>query len=74
MLKGLEIFLKSYKFVLGSIMLLILVTVGSAPGYCQKAETIEATAMGTGAQLGQNFEMRLVINDFSTLEERQVLV
>lgn len=74
MLKGLEVFLKTYKFVLGSIMLLILLTVGSAPGYCQKAETIEATAMGTGTQLGQNFEMRLVINDFSTLEDRQVLV
>ncbi len=74
MLRGLEIFLKTYRFVLGSIMLLILLTVGSVPGYCQKAETIEATAMGTGTQLGQTFEMRLVINDFSSLEERQVLV
>jgi hypothetical protein len=74
MQKGLDVFLKTYKFAIGSIVLLILMTVGTAPGYCQKAETIEATAMGTGTQLGQNFEMRLVINDFSTLEDRQVLV
>jgi hypothetical protein len=74
MQKGLDVFLKTYKFAIGSIVLLILLTVGTAPGYCQKAETIEATAMGTSTQLGQNFEMRLVINDYSTLEDRQVLV
>jgi hypothetical protein len=30
--------------------------------------------MGTGTQFGQTFEIRLIINDYSTLEERQVLV
>jgi hypothetical protein len=42
--------------------------------FSQKAETIEATAQGTGTQMGQMIEIRLIINDYSTLEERQVLV
>jgi len=63
-----------YKVGVGTALLIGLLTVGSTSAFCQKAETIEATAMGTGTQLGQNVEVRLIINDFSTLEERQVLV
>jgi hypothetical protein len=63
-----------HKVVVGTLLLVGLLTVGSAPAFCQKAETIEATAMGTGTQLGQNVEIRLIINDYSTLEDRQVLV
>jgi hypothetical protein len=59
------------KVVVGSFLLAMLV---SAPVFAQKAETIEATAMGTGTQLGQNVEVRLLINDYSTMEERQILV
>jgi len=58
----------------GSLLLMGLMTVGNTPAFAQKAETIEAAAMGTGTQLGQNVEIRLIINDFSTMEERQVLV
>ncbi len=65
---------KMHKVVVGALLFISLLTVGSTPAFCQKAETIEATAMGTGTQLGQNVEIRLTINDFSTLEERQVLV
>jgi len=39
-----------------------------------KAETIEATAMGTATQLGANFGVSLEIYEFSTPEDRQVLV
>ncbi|MGA7852188.1 MAG: hypothetical protein WCA15_02610 [Candidatus Acidiferrales bacterium] len=63
-----------HKVVVGTLLFIGLLTVGGAPAFCQKAETIEATAMGTGTQLGQNVEIRLTIYDFSTLEERQVLV
>jgi hypothetical protein len=63
-----------HKVVVGSLFLIGLLTVGSTPAFCQKAETIEATAMGTGTQLGQNVEVRLIISDYSTMEERQVLV
>ena len=39
-----------------------------------KNETIEATAMGTGTQLGANIGVTLNIYEFSTPEDRQVLV
>jgi hypothetical protein len=39
-----------------------------------KNETIEATAMGTGTQLGANGGVTLDIYEFSTPEDRQVLV
>lgn len=74
MQKHLNVPSKPYQFAIGSILSLILLTVGAAPAFCQKAETIEATSMGTGTQLGQNFEVRLIINDYSTMEDRQVLV
>lgn len=60
--------------VLATLFAAGLLTIGSSPASCQKAETIEATAMGTGTQLGQTVEIRLVISDYSTMEERQVLV
>jgi hypothetical protein len=63
-----------HKVVVGTLLLIGLLTAGSTAAFCQKAETIEATAMGTGTQLGQNVEVRLIINDYSTMEERQILV
>jgi hypothetical protein len=39
-----------------------------------KDETIEATAMGTGTQLGQNIGISVEIYDYSTPEDRQVLI
>jgi hypothetical protein len=64
---------KIHKVVVATLLLIGLLTMGSTAAFCQKAETIEATAMGSGTQLGQNVEIRLIIKDFSTLEERQVL-
>lgn len=66
--------LKIHDLVIGALLMMTLLTVGSVSVFAQKAETIEATAMGTGTQLGQNVEVRLIINDYSTMEERQVLV
>jgi hypothetical protein len=65
---------KIHLLVLSTLFAIGLLTFGSSTALCQKAETIEATAMGTGTQLGQNVEVRLIINDYSTMEERQVLV
>jgi hypothetical protein len=62
------------KLAIGGLLLIALLTVASTPVFCQRAEVIEATAVGTGTQLGQNIGIRLVINDYSTMEERQVLV
>jgi hypothetical protein len=65
---------KIRKFSVGGLLLIGLLTVGSVSTFCQKAETIEASAQGTGTQMGQMAEVRLTINDYSTMEERQILV
>lgn len=62
------------KLVVRSLLLIVLVTLGMTPVFAQKAETIEAQAMGTGTQLGQNIGITLIINDYSTMAERQILV
>ena len=62
------------KAAIACLLLIGLMIAGSAPLFAQKAETIEASAMGTGTQLGQVVEVRLIINDYSTMEDRQVLV
>jgi hypothetical protein len=54
--------------------LLILAAFPALSARHDKYETIEATAMGTGTQLGQNAGISVEIYDYSTPEERQVLV
>jgi hypothetical protein len=66
---------KSYKLVIGGLMLVALLTLGSLPFFSrEKNETIEASAMGTGTQLGQVVGVSLEIYEFSTPQDRQVLV
>jgi|SRR5271165_2086303 len=70
-------FLKTHKLVIGLILLGGLLTVGSLPFFSRdhvKNETIEATAMGTSTQLGEIIGVSMEIYDFSTPEDRQVLV
>jgi len=57
-----------------TLILFGLLTLVGTSAFAQKPETIEATAMGTGTQMGQTIEVRLVINEFSTKEDRQILV
>ncbi len=69
--------IKSSKFVIGGPMLVALLTVGSLPFFSRdrvKNETIEASAMGTSTQLGEVVGVSVEIYDFSTPEDRQVLV
>lgn len=40
----------------------------------RKVETIDATAMGTSTQLGKNVSLKVTIYDFSTPEDRQILI
>jgi len=58
--------------------LLVGLLVGAAPpffsGEHAKYETIEATAMGTGTQLGSSVGVSLEIYEYSTPEDRQILV
>ena len=40
----------------------------------RKTETIDATAMGTSTQLGQNVNVKVTIYEYSTEEDRQILI
>ena len=66
---------RSHKFALGSLLITSLLIAGSTPGFsANKSETIEASAMGTGTQLGAQFGITLNIYDYSTRADRQMLV
>jgi hypothetical protein len=54
--------------------LLILAAFPALSAKRVKDETIEATAMGTGDQMGQHIGISVEIYDYSTPEDRQVLV
>jgi hypothetical protein len=52
-----------------------LITMGSISGFARdKYETIDATAYGTSTQLGRNVGVTLIIYEWSTPEDRQILV
>jgi hypothetical protein len=40
----------------------------------RKTETIDATAMGTSTQLGKNVSVKVTIYEYSTEEDRQILI
>ena len=58
------------------LLVTLLLTLFS-PAFSQKngkPATIDATAMGTSTQLGANVSIKVIINRFSTEEERQQLI
>lgn len=57
-------------------LVLALLMISSVPGFGQRkgSETIDATAFGTSTQLGRNFGVKLIIYEFSSPEDRDVLV
>jgi hypothetical protein len=70
---------KSYKWALASLVASGLLLAAAIPALSEKEkkvkfETIEATAMGTGTQMGQVINISVEIYDYSTPEDRQVLV
>ncbi|HLW88958.1 MAG TPA: hypothetical protein VKR57_10735 [Terriglobales bacterium] len=67
---------KGYKAAIGGLVLTGLLVLASTLAFSRgpKSETIEATAMGTGTQLGQVIGVSLEIYEFSTPEDRQVLI
>jgi hypothetical protein len=57
------------------LMLALFVVSSSLPGLArEKSETIDATAFGTGTQMGQNIGVTLNIYEFSTPADKQTLV
>jgi hypothetical protein len=67
--------LKLVRIAIPSLLVLGLMMIGSIPGFARdKNETIDATAWGTGTQLGKNIGVTLIIYEWSTAEDRQILV
>ena len=63
-------FAKGISLLLG----LFMIAGGHGVGQRSEVETIDATAFGTSTQLGRNFGVKLMIYEFSSPEDRDVLV
>jgi len=63
------------KVVFTVLLLTSLLLLAGIAGFARdKNETIDATAWGTGTQLGKNIGVTLIIYEWSTAEDRQILV
>jgi hypothetical protein len=65
------------RFVHGIVLLAVLMISAAAIAISaddRKAETIAAMAMGTSTQLGRNVSVKATIYEYSTEEDRQILV
>jgi len=63
--------------MLSSLLVLGLLIAGAIPSLSQdrqKPEIIQATARGTSTQAGKLIQVRLIINDYSTDEDRRILI
>jgi hypothetical protein len=66
---------KLVRIAIPSLLVLALMMIGSVPGFSRdKYESIDCTAWGTSTQLGHNIGITLTIYEFSTPEDREVLV
>jgi len=68
--------LKILNFANGIFLLIALLMIASVPGFGQQKEKehIDATAFGTSTQMGSNFNVKIIINEFSSAEDRDILV
>ena len=66
---------QSHKLALACLVITGLLIAGATPGFgANKAETIDATAIGTSTQLGSEFSVTLNIYDYSAPSDKQILV
>ena len=67
---------KILHFANGISLLLGLLVLASVTSFGQrgKTETIDATAFGTSTQLARNFGVKIIIYEFSSPEDRDILV
>jgi hypothetical protein len=68
--------LKSLSLAHHITLLIALLIIASVPSLGQRGttETIDATAFGTSTQLGRNFGVKIIIYEFSSPEDRDILV
>jgi hypothetical protein len=63
------------KYLKVSAAVAAIVAMTAVPGFArEKYETIDAQAYGTSTQLGQNGTMRLIIYEYSTPDDKQILI
>jgi hypothetical protein len=63
------------KYLKVSAAVAAIVAMTAVPGFArEKYETIDAQAYGTSTQLGQNGTMRLIIYEYSTPYDKQILI
>jgi hypothetical protein len=75
MLETMNTVARSHKLALYGLVVAGLLVVGSTLGLsANKPETIEASAMGTGTQMGEHINITLNIIDYSTPADKQMLV
>ena len=55
-----------------AVLMLTVLTVGNASA--QKREYVQATAMGTSTQMGRMVSVNFIINEYSTAEDRSILM
>src|ERR1700722_8575114 len=68
--------LNSGKVIMGCLLLIGLFCLGNVTAFSQersKPETIEATARGTDAQSGKEFNISLIIYEYSSQADKQIL-
>jgi len=67
---------KALTLAIGGVVVTGLLLLGTTLAFSRgtKPETVEATAMGTGTQVGQVIGVTLDIYEYSTPEDRQVLI
>src|SRR3974390_2939405 len=64
-----------YKAVTFATAIVMLVALAGTLGFArEKNETIDATAYGTSTQLGKNIGVTIIIYEWSTPEDRQILM
>jgi hypothetical protein len=69
--------LRIHNLLIRAVVVIALLTLATLPFFSRervKNETIEATAMGTGTQMGSVVNVSLEIYEYSTQADRQVLV
>jgi hypothetical protein len=68
--------LKILSVASATVLLIGLLVISSAPGFGQRKsnETIDATAFGTSTQMGKIFGVKITIYEFSSPEDRDILV
>jgi hypothetical protein len=58
-----------------SIATVVVLAMSAATGFARDStETIDAQAYGTSTQLGKNFTVRLIVYEYSTPEDRKILI